>query len=179
MYNHQWFSPCAGRNRVMLEHWSVDFKIISVPFIWTCSEVLCIAMVFICKVAWDCDAVADIDNSWGEYIILGVKFVYGVSTSIQTPALAYGSCRVSNQDTILHGSRDLQNAQTTILNPVITLLCSAPLRRAVPCCILPMVMWVEKKVGFLISNDGLVITLILTFLCICAYRHKQASRGLC
>ena len=174
MYNHPWFSPCAGRNGVMLEHWSVDFKIISAPFIWTCSEVLCIAMVFICEVAWDYDAIADIDNSWGEYIILREKFVYGMSTSIQAPALAYGSCRVSDQGTILHGSRDLQNAQTTILNPVITLLCSAPLRRAVP-----MVMWVEKKFGFLISNDGLVLNLILTFLCIYAYKHIQASRGLC
>ena len=32
------------------------------------------------------------------------------------PALAYGSCRVSDQGTTLHAS-DLHNARATILNP--------------------------------------------------------------
>ena len=79
------------------------------------------------------------------------------------PALAYGSCRVSDQGTTLRAS-DLHNARATILNPFNKTLNSAPNTPSRPCmrclCELSFAFPQSKLRSFLLQgwNEGSVIS---------------------
>ena len=123
----------------MFERRSVDFKTISVPFTCAPSNVLCVAIVtsrssmrlwrhcwrwqWLGRVhctGWEWDLCQECPLQFTSYFVL-FSSLFNIpcyKRANLVPALAYGSCRVSDQGTTLRAS-DLHNARPTILNPFI------------------------------------------------------------
>ena len=68
---NSWFRPCTGWNRVVrapIRRLKNDFDSIQARSQWGSLRCYLIHL-WRHKVAWDCDAIADVDNGWGECVI--------------------------------------------------------------------------------------------------------------
>ena len=72
---HPCFSPWPRRNRFIFERWSVDFKLFNSH---SRAFIVRFFLLLLCRhgVEWDCDVIADVDNGWGECIVLIGSEIY-------------------------------------------------------------------------------------------------------